>query len=520
MLSKNSTRNSNNSKSITHTGLKSSNKLNADIENSFHININEINNNANNDTHNTNNLNKMSVNKNNFFNDLPINDFSTDLGNKKSFDLNEIPQYKAKDYIISQHGTSLVSENRTILKKMKFEEKENSMREKKHVKNQLSNIQLQNAYSSGLLQAQQSGSFYTDRSYNSLVSNKKKNQNSNNIMNSQSWEANNPKTKVLILNNGGKIINNKASLNNLHTTNLTIQNANQYNNISLNNTNSAYQIKSKLEHKSNTEILNNSKFPSSSNLQRLNTNNAANSNLNSINNTFVTSPYMKPENPDLEDLEDNVELNKFEILNKQLDVKEDLNNHSIFNPNAIIELTNTPSYRKTPDFKIQKDIVVDNPMHDFQKNFFDNIIRLQKELTTNKDLDNYNFTNLGNTYTKLNSFDLKFNNELGKVNKNYGKIDSKVRFANKNLYDKIIDEIPDFQTYKNLKMINEKTSHKFRLQPLQVSKKYPLDILANKIFSGLKNKDRYYDIDREWEEYLKKKDADNKFDDINPLYIS
>jgi len=127
---------------------------------------------------------------------------------------------------------------------------------------------------------------------------------------------------------------------------------------------------------------------------------------------------------------------------------------------------------------------------------------------------NINHCGLGSQYNKICSFDLKFNQELGKMSRNYGKIESRQKFANKDQYDVLIQEVKDFNSYRNIKLLNEKSNHRFRLMPLINNKKNSLGVLANNFFLNLKSQKEhpdYIDINQEFDNYFNNKKEEEKY---------
>ncbi len=124
---------------------------------------------------------------------------------------------------------------------------------------------------------------------------------------------------------------------------------------------------------------------------------------------------------------------------------------------------------------------------------------------------------IGSQYHKISPFDFKFNRDLSKLSRNYGKIESKIKFTYGEKYSKLIDHSKDLETYKNMKLLKDRTNYKFKLLPLINTKKNLFDVLAKNFFSNLKtqreSKD-YCDIEKEFEDYYK-----NKNDKIKNITI-
>lgn len=148
--------------------------------------------------------------------------------------------------------------------------------------------------------------------------------------------------------------------------------------------------------------------------------------------------------------------------------------------------------------------------------------RHEEIITLNKIIENemnkrnkiIEYCGLGSRYNKINSFDIKFNKDLAQISKVYGKIESRNKFSNKEHYDELIQEAKDFQTYRNIKVVNEKNNYRFRLMPLINNKKNSFEILANNFFLNIKNQKEspeYLNIDEEFENYMKNKYDKEKY---------
>jgi hypothetical protein len=140
---------------------------------------------------------------------------------------------------------------------------------------------------------------------------------------------------------------------------------------------------------------------------------------------------------------------------------------------------------------------------------------IEKEI--NKTNQKFEYSGLGSQYNKINSFDLKFNKDLAKISPLYGKIDSRNKFANKDQFDELIQEVKDFQTYRNIKIVNDKQNHRFRLLPLINNKKNSYEVLANNFFCNIKTQKEspeYFNIDDEFENYIKNKSDKEKYKSI------
>jgi len=139
------------------------------------------------------------------------------------------------------------------------------------------------------------------------------------------------------------------------------------------------------------------------------------------------------------------------------------------------------------------------------------------EYEINKTNQKYEYSGLGSQYNKINSFDLKFNKDLAKISPLYGKIDSRNKFANNDQFDELIQEVKDFQTYRNIKIVNDKKNHRFRLLPLINNKKNSYEVLANNFFYNMKTQKEspeYLNIDDEFENYIKNKSDKDKYKSI------
>lgn len=123
-------------------------------------------------------------------------------------------------------------------------------------------------------------------------------------------------------------------------------------------------------------------------------------------------------------------------------------------------------------------------------------------------------------YFKISSFENKFNNELARISRRYGKFDTRIKFQD-NLLEKNIDKIPDFDYYKSLKILNNKGNYKFKLLPITEIKKNGYNYLGNKFFNNLKHEDpQYFDINQHWEYYInheknRQTQEEIKFNELN-----
>ena len=88
-------------------------------------------------------------------------------------------------------------------------------------------------------------------------------------------------------------------------------------------------------------------------------------------------------------------------------------------------------------------------------------------------------------YNKLNDFSEKFNKDLGKINNNYGNNMSRTRFTENPLMKKYMNIIPVYETYKDLKQIENRyigSKFKFKLLPLYNKKLSNIDRLADRFY--------------------------------------
>lgn len=119
-------------------------------------------------------------------------------------------------------------------------------------------------------------------------------------------------------------------------------------------------------------------------------------------------------------------------------------------------------------------------------------------------------------YYQISSFENKLNYELSRISRNYGKIEARGKFSN-DLLEKYIEVIPDYDRYRIVKLLNNKENYKFKLLPMIINKKNGFEKLGIKFFDNLKYNDpEYYDINKEWEEYLTKV-KDSKLEEENKL---
>jgi len=88
-------------------------------------------------------------------------------------------------------------------------------------------------------------------------------------------------------------------------------------------------------------------------------------------------------------------------------------------------------------------------------------------------------------YNKISQFDEKFNKDLGTINNNYNKYNSRTRFTENPLLKKYMEVIPIYDIYRDLKEIENRyigTKYKFKLLPLYNKRITNLDKLADKFY--------------------------------------
>ena len=104
-------------------------------------------------------------------------------------------------------------------------------------------------------------------------------------------------------------------------------------------------------------------------------------------------------------------------------------------------------------------------------------------------------TNPRYNYYNIGSFNEKFNKDLSDISSFYGKEQSKGRFIRNPLVSIFTKNIPNYEQYKQLKLIenkyNPKNKYKFRLKPLTNSKKNNFDKLANNVYEK-ENKTNFF----------------------------
>ena len=95
-------------------------------------------------------------------------------------------------------------------------------------------------------------------------------------------------------------------------------------------------------------------------------------------------------------------------------------------------------------------------------------------------------SNPNKIYNSLESFDTKFNYELGRISHTYGKEESKGRFIKNPLIDRYQNSIPFYDIYKDIKFVEnrylDKGRYKYKLLPLINAKMRNFDRLGQKIY--------------------------------------
>ena len=108
----------------------------------------------------------------------------------------------------------------------------------------------------------------------------------------------------------------------------------------------------------------------------------------------------------------------------------------------------------------------------------------------NKEKTYFNYrkkiSNPDKIYTSIESFDSKFNYELGRISHTYGKEESKGRFIKNPLINRYQNSIPFYDIYKDIKFIEnrylDKGRYKYKLLPLINAKMRNFDRLGQKIY--------------------------------------
>ena len=89
-------------------------------------------------------------------------------------------------------------------------------------------------------------------------------------------------------------------------------------------------------------------------------------------------------------------------------------------------------------------------------------------------------------YNSIGSFNTKFNNELTRISRSYGKEESKLRFINNPLINRYQNTIPYYDIYKDIKFVEnrylDKGRYKYKMLPLINTKLRNFDRLGQKIY--------------------------------------
>ena len=95
-------------------------------------------------------------------------------------------------------------------------------------------------------------------------------------------------------------------------------------------------------------------------------------------------------------------------------------------------------------------------------------------------------SNPNKIYTPIGSFNNKFNNELSRISRSYGKEESKGRFIKNPLINRYQNSIPYYDIYKDIKFVEnrylDKGRYKYKLLPLINAKMRNFDRLGQKIY--------------------------------------
>ena len=100
-------------------------------------------------------------------------------------------------------------------------------------------------------------------------------------------------------------------------------------------------------------------------------------------------------------------------------------------------------------------------------------------------------------YNKISTFDEKFNKDLGKINNNYNKYNSRTRFTENPILKQYMKIIPIYDIYRDLKEIENRyigTKYKFKLLPLYNKRITNLDKLADKFYKTQYSKDELINL--------------------------
>lgn len=110
--------------------------------------------------------------------------------------------------------------------------------------------------------------------------------------------------------------------------------------------------------------------------------------------------------------------------------------------------------------------------------------------TNSREIAYFNYRNTINNpnkiYNSIGSFSEKFNKELGRISRSYGKVESKGRFVTNPLLNSYQEQIPFYNLYKDIKFIEnryaDKKRYKFKLLPLVNAKLRNFDRLGERIY--------------------------------------
>ena len=108
----------------------------------------------------------------------------------------------------------------------------------------------------------------------------------------------------------------------------------------------------------------------------------------------------------------------------------------------------------------------------------------------NKENEYFNYlkkaSNPKKIYNDIGTFSEKFNYELARISRSYGKIEAKGRFLSNPLLNKYQSSIPYYDIYKDIKFVEnrylEKGRYKYKLLPLVNAKMRNFDRLGQKIY--------------------------------------
>ena len=228
-----------------------------------------------------------------------------------------------------------------------------------------------------------------------------------------------------------------------------------------------------------------------------------NNNLNQMGNTFITFSNEK--------LKMDYNLQQQENKNSPIFSKEFQANK---NEERLIKKVNESNLNTTSNVNTDVNINNNDKNNEKANVSFTASNKREIEKVIIKEKKDANDPLLSKQYYKISSFENKLNVELAKLSRNYGKIEARGKFSN-DLLEKYIDIIPDFDKYRIVKLLNNKENYKFKLLPMVINKKNGFEKLGRKFFDNLKYTDpEYYDINKEWKEYLTKV-KDSKIEEEN-----